>query len=169
MTLPRLRRRRAKHPPRTVEVGQVWELARNRFNTGDRQPVRIIEVEDGIASLIHATTGSDLRPIECLKLVRGRFGAKLLTNPDGSPAEEYAAPKWREPKEPVRKARVCQPRGLTTRREITLFETRVVQLKARGWSDVLVAKHVKRSVAEVRKAVREVAEIRECLALEARR
>ncbi len=145
-----------------AQVGQVWRMLtpfgaeqlmridRIEFNAGRRRAF-------GCCPLSGRKRLADVTSLE--KLLRG---ARLLSHPDGSPAD--TTPKDNVPVDmgEVSRAAVVRehkPRGVM-RRPISFFETRCVQLRARGLGPTAIARELKATPPQVETALRNVDDIR---------
>jgi hypothetical protein len=156
-------------PASKIELGQVWRLP----GTERERTIRIDRIAFGTiqcaawwglkshgkrCKLAYGLDESTGERIEVLArhLERGHLGARLVTRADGTDVVRQA-PKV----EPTHKRKPGDrpPRGVI-RREITLFETRCMQLLARGQTYAAIARTLGTGEATVRNAVENVRQIR---------
>jgi hypothetical protein len=160
-----------RHPPRDVNPGQVWSItAYARGLTRARTEIRVDQVDfDPIvgrrAVCTDLRTGRS-RPVTVRSLTHGHLGAVLVREADGrAPAELPKRMDYVE-KEPERTVEIFEPRGIL-QREISLFETRCTQLRAKGMKPAEIARKLRTNLQKVLRSLENVQAIRETMAIKA--
>jgi hypothetical protein len=145
-----------------VQDGQVWRML-TPFGQPQLMRIDVIEVDPATgrrrARGVCPETGKK-RLADVLSLERLLRGARLLVHADGTAAD--TTPRDNVPADKPDKPRVTRihkPRGVV-RRDITLFETRCVQLRARGLGASAIAKELGTKPQSVETALSNVDDIR---------
>jgi len=162
MLIPRPRGCRRMHPPRILREGQLWRVSAGC--RGGTIEVRIESMETdprlGLMCVCRSVHSEIVKRIKAPSLRAGRLGALLLREPDGSEPAEYEPYPAPPPKaEGPRKIRTFLPKGVL-RRDITLFETKCSQLRARGMGPKEMALHLGEPEHKVKTALKNYDDIR---------